>query len=355
MPDNTSNIRPTAYTGTKPYIFVSYAHRDSEHAFPFIDTLQKNGYNVWFDDGIRFGNEWEDEIAEKLIGCSVFLFLVSSQSLESLYCRNEIRLASEERKPFVNVIAEDVISFPGWYRLNYMRYQDCRLFNYDSYDEAVEALSRDVGEMAATRLSPNTPEGAFVRIGSYPQSRVGEKAPIEWLVLKNDGKKALLISKYALDCQQYNTSNTDVTWGTCSLRKWLNDTFVREVFKANEQNWIIRTTVTADRTPSYSTSPGNNTADKVFLLSIAEVKKHFSSIDARKCAPTEYAKAQGAWTNDGCLVGGKAACMWWLRSPGDSSRNAARVISDGSVSNSGRDVDYGRNAVRPALWINLES
>lgn len=96
--------------------------------------------------------------------------------------------------------------------------------------------------------------------------------------------------------------------------------------------------------------------DKVFLLSINEANKFFSSNEARKCAPTAYAKARGAYTSSNYkTASGEAACWWWLRSPGYTQNCAARVLNDGSVHYAG-DIVYGDGGcVRPALWINLDS
>ncbi len=193
--------------------------------------------------------------------------------------------------------------------------------------------------------------GDVITFGTYEQDNdtTNGKEDIEWIVLEKEGDKALIISKYALDCKPYNTSNIGVTWGTCSLRRWLNETFFNAAFSSKEQNRIITSTVTADSNPSYSTSPGNNTSDKVFLLSITEVNKYFSSNDARSCGATAYAKAQGANTNTS-----NGNCWWWLRSPGRNSRSAASVSNDGSVDNYGY-FSHDDGAVRPALWINLGS
>ena len=145
---------------------------------------------------------------------------------------------------------------------------------------------------AAARDAAYQP-GKYVTFGSYEQDNntANGKEDIEWLVLARDGDKALLISKYALDCQQYNTSYTDVTWESCSLRTWLNGTFLNAAFSSDEAAMIATTTVTADKNPEYSTSAGNNTQDQVFLLSITEVEKYFSSDNDRKCVPTAYAIA----------------------------------------------------------------
>lgn len=102
--------------------------------------------------------------------------------------------------------------------------------------------------------------------------------PIEWLVLARDGNKALLISRYWLDAQPYNTDHTSVTWETCTLRTWLNVTFYNKAFSSDEQAAILTTSVDNGKNQGYSkwsTSGGNNTEDKVFLLSYAEANKYF--------------------------------------------------------------------------------
>lgn len=194
--------------------------------------------------------------------------------------------------------------------------------------------------------------GDYVFFGAYEQDNntSNGKEDIEWLVLEVKDGKALVISKYALDCKQYNTSYTDVTWETCTLRKWLNNNFINSAFTAAEKAMIPIVTVSADKNPDYSTNPGNTTQDQVFLLSITEVYKYFSFDSARQCKPTEYAVARGASVN--IFIGNY---WWWLRSPGDSQGYAALVGSDGYVREHGDVVYRDSNAVRPALWIDLNS
>lgn len=196
--------------------------------------------------------------------------------------------------------------------------------------------------------------GSCVFFGSCEQDNdtSNGKEEIEWIVLAKEGDQALVISKYALDCKQYDTSMSDATWETCSLRKWLNGPFL-DTFRAEERNSMIETAVSADKNPSYSTSPGNDTVDKVFLLSIAEVNKYFGSDEARRCAPTDYAKAQGVWESSRYSTDGRAACWWWLRSPGSLSDHAVLVRAQGSVEIRGRGVFNILGGVRPAVWIDL--
>ena len=193
--------------------------------------------------------------------------------------------------------------------------------------------------------------GDTYRFGSYEQdnNKSNGQEDIEWLVLAKEGTKILVISKEALDCKPYNTSYTDVTWETCTLRKWLNNDFINAAFSADERTMIPTVTVSADKNPDYSTNPGNATQDQVFLLSITEVNKYFSSDSARQCKPTDYAVANGAWESD------SGNCWWWLRSPGNDQVDAAYVSYDGDVNEYGLVVHRDNNAVRPALWIDLNS
>ncbi len=200
-------------------------------------------------------------------------------------------------------------------------------------------------------------ENGSVLFGSYPQTEKGERRPIEWLVLKRERLRALLISRYALAAETYNHTLTSTTWAECSLRSWLygrrKDDFPQMAFTAEEWKRILSAQVSADQNPSYRTNPGSPTEDKLFLLSIPEANRLLSSDEARRCAPTDYAKAQGVYINSDYKADDKPTCWWWLRSPGLGSDGAACVLHNGSVSESGYFACYIGAGVRPALWIEL--
>ena len=216
----------------------------------------------------------------------------------------------------------------------------------ESQQQYKEAVEKYGGSIKAVSV------GGTITFGHYEQDNnsANGKEEIEWIVLARDGDKVLAISKYALDCQQYNSSFTSVTWETCSLREWMNETFLKTAFNSGEQRLIQNSTVKADRNSIYSTSPGNDTTDKVFLLSLNDVYKYFSSDSARQCQGTAYCFAKGAYD-----LKSSGNCYWWLRSPGESTIYAAFVDESGIVYNSGKYVINDEDAVRPALWINLGS
>lgn len=199
--------------------------------------------------------------------------------------------------------------------------------------------------------------GDVYTFGAYQQDKntSNSKEPIKWLVLAKEDNKILLISEKALDCQKYNDSCADVTWETCSLRKWLNSTFLNAAFSTAEQKKIVSTTVSTDKYPNCNADSGIVTTDKVFLLSYNETKQYFENSEARKCVPTAYAKANGAKTNNSYTKDGVATCWWWLRSPGGFQNRAARVYYGGATGYWGGSVDDGNGCVRPALWTFLNT
>lgn len=194
--------------------------------------------------------------------------------------------------------------------------------------------------------------GNYIRFGSYIQYRTNTPAGIVWLVLAKEGEKALVISKYALDEQPYDSFYDEVTWENCSVREWLNETFINDAFSIEEQDMIQSTTVSADYNPKYNSWPGNDTTDKIFLLSVKEVNMYFSTDEARKCAPTLFAMDQGAFTSDSEIVDGRGTCVWMLRTPGHSNSTKAVVDTDGSVKGWGSATSM-HGTIRPAMWIDL--
>src|SRR5574344_1985748 len=174
------------------------------------------------------------------------------------------------------------------------------------------------------------------------------KEPIEWQVLAKVNGKALLISKYGLDCKKYNELNENITWEYCSLRNWLNDEFINEAFSNNEQQAIALVTNENRKKTEFMVYDGRKTYDKIFLLSIDEVARYLKTVEDRLCTPTLYTRKHKVWRNK------NNTCYWWLRSPGVDDSNAAGVDSEGTVLVGGGSVDDASDAVRPAMWVNLK-
>ena len=222
------------------------------------------------------------------------------------------------------------------------------LINEGNIIEAYESLIaldgyKDSAEIAASIYDRYTilvaTEGDYITFGTYEQDNntANGKEDIEWLVLAKENKRILIISKYALDAKPYNNKRENVTWETCTVRTWLNGTFLNEAFSEAEQS-IIQTT-----------------EDKIFLLSVNEANEYFASDEARMCVPTAYAIANGARTIDDYKLEGASTCWWWLRSPGLNQYYAANVGIGGGVISRGTHVRNDDGCVRPAMWIDLDA
>ncbi|MCR4649428.1 MAG: DUF4214 domain-containing protein [Lachnospiraceae bacterium] len=223
--------------------------------------------------------------------------------------------------------------------------------------------------------------GDIIKLGQYEQdgNSLNGKEDIEWQVLKVADNRVLVVSKYALDCQPYNTEYTSVTWETCTLRKWLNNDFYNTAFRDKEKSKIPSVTIENKDNPKYGTDGGNITTDKVFCLSLEEIESYFGDYnhyDSAKmegdnqnlnCAPTQNAIDRGAsymditegsynrmfidygYTRE---VIGRRGCWWWLRTPGINSAYACSVYWGGaSGANIYTYVVPDGFAVRPAMWI----
>lgn len=191
--------------------------------------------------------------------------------------------------------------------------------------------------------------GDYITFGSYEQdNNLGNgKEDIEWLILDVHDDKLFVISKYALDAHPYNTEYVEVTWETCTIRSWLNDEFFYSAFSELERENISTVTLNSAN-PVIDGDPGNDTQDKVFLISIEESYGYIELDGFINCIPTEYAISQGV--NDVNLFGG--FCWWRLRSHGSNQAYAAVVYPNDGIDCVGKKVSMD-GAIRPAMWIEI--
>ena len=217
-----------------------------------------------------------------------------------------------------------------------------------------------------------------------------DKQPIQWRVLSVDGNDAFLMAEKTLDNQCYNehpkSSTGDgkelwATWETCTLRTWLNDTFLNAAFNDEEKNAIADTTVVTPGEDPWNTGTltdgGNDTVDKVYLLSLEEIRNGEYGFDSQPgyrgegsdcwrlsqtiaSTNTAYATAQGAiafreeWAREEypseIRAIGNTNC-WWLRSPGWDGMSAVTVlIGIVSITGSTHNDELG---IRPVIHLDL--
>ena len=138
---------PVAYKGDKPYIFISYAHKDADTVLPVISRLQRDGYRVWYDEGIAPGSNWDEYISMHLDqSCNVLSFL-SEAYVKSQNCKDELALTRAKGKNVNMIYIDDVRLSPGM-RMRYGRIQ-ALFMNALSEEELFERLYKTEAMHAA--------------------------------------------------------------------------------------------------------------------------------------------------------------------------------------------------------------
>lgn len=87
-------------------LFVSYAHKDNEIILPVVEELDKH-YNCWIDKDISYGSSWRNEITKAISKSKVILYFVSSNSIVSTECKEEIKLAFKLNKKIIPIIIDN--------------------------------------------------------------------------------------------------------------------------------------------------------------------------------------------------------------------------------------------------------
>ncbi len=197
-------------------------------------------------------------------------------------------------------------------------------------------------------------KGGTIVLGAYEQN--GDPSdgpePITWIVLDRIDDKALLLSQYCLDAKPYNSVPfMAVTWETSELRKWLNGDFYEGAFSDKERE-MIRSVQNQNAAQSIiGTNGGNETDDRVFLLSETDMTIYmYENVRRRyigRAIATKYAASLGNYYDKDDFA------KWWLRSPGVYEFTAQFIDFGGGTYTSGANADMALG-VRPAVWIDIK-
>ena len=103
-----------AYTGKEPYLFVSYSHRDTAKVYPILDALYDRKYRLWYDESCETGNDFRDELRERIEGSEAVLLFVSESSMSSPFCGMEIIVARENGKRLYPIYLDNAAVPPAF-------------------------------------------------------------------------------------------------------------------------------------------------------------------------------------------------------------------------------------------------
>lgn len=201
--------------------------------------------------------------------------------------------------------------------------------------------------------------GNIIKFGKY-----------EWRVLDIENSAALIVTENIVALRAYHNKSGDITWADCELREYLNTEFFNDFTEA-EKVKILATTVKNCDNPWFDTTGGDDTIDRIFLLSIEEVVcKYFGDSSENLQVPNgkyKYWFTRKDVNNDkriSTYLG--HIWWWWLRSPGRKQVKAVYIHGDGNIGIQGNSAlkcnlsgvyhpvnNDVRGGVRPALWMKL--
>lgn len=133
--------RPQSYEGDKPFIFVSYSHKDNYAVWPIIDHMVNDGFRVWYDNGINPGLSWDEVIANKILECDYFIAVISENYKASDVCKDELNFARERVKNLLLIYLEDTV-LPSGLEMRIGRIQAIKAYEFDTADAFYSILYR---------------------------------------------------------------------------------------------------------------------------------------------------------------------------------------------------------------------
>jgi hypothetical protein len=285
-----------------------------------IETTLENLDNTW--DDTRGGNATTDKI-----------FLLSIDDAKKYFENDDDRRAvySEHSSNWWLRSPGGLSYYASLVHFGYVSSRGWLINSEDGVRPALWLKIKTVSEIQTTA----EPKQAIINEINVGETRNLQFGAYTWRVLAVENDRALLITENTLPHRQFNEIEEVVTWETCTLRAYLNSEFY-DKFSAEERSLILYAINEYPFNPSYNKrGGGNDTLDKIFILSIDEAGKYFDSDDDRR--------AMGNGIYD----------WWWLRSPGRYTWYAAYVNDRGWIYHSGFECTYGPIGFRPALWLNL--
>lgn len=181
---------------------------------------------------------------------------------------------------------------------------------------------------------------------------------IKWRILDVQDDRKLLLSEYVLFERAYHETHEAVTWATSTIRRYLNNNFYNR-FSQAERTRIVETRLENNNNPWFSAGVGgNDTNDKIFLLSVDEVVRYFGDSGGIQNWTREQRTFNNALTDqyNGLRIAydqyGEAA-MWWLRTPGFNRDVATGIRPNGDIYIDGAIVSVSVFGVRPAMWLRM--
>lgn len=142
--------RPFGASNEMPYLFISYKHLDKERVLPIIEKFHYKGYNIWFDDGLYVGGDYDDLIDLRIEESSLFVIFISENVIsradnQKEYMKNELAVAKATDTPMFPIYLDDV-PLKAKYRVHLVDLHSLFLSEYEDEEAFIDECVKDFKE-----------------------------------------------------------------------------------------------------------------------------------------------------------------------------------------------------------------
>lgn len=171
------------------HLFISYSKKNRAYARNLADALIQNGFDVWIDDRIDYGDNWERTMFKAIDDCVAFLIVMTPESYESVWVQRECHHAEKRKKPPFPLLL-DGEEFPRYGLTQYVNVKGGTLPPDDFY----ERLAR----FAVRKTVP----GREVTDHAAQEPKTGERAPENRAIQQVTNKRIPQDAKSLLNTMQ---------------------------------------------------------------------------------------------------------------------------------------------------------
>lgn len=209
------NAQP--YEGNKPYVFVSYSHKDKDRVFPILERMEQVGFRLWYDQGIESSSEWDVVVSEHLSKATAVLFCLSKNFSDSSNCKDEVAYAKKlDIESRITLFLESDLKLKPSLDLALVRQQQIFLENYTGTAELVNELKKDTNLQPC--LGATSPAQKAMKLN---MTRIRRELQDENFLAAKQAYKACEIQK-AMDLYRKAYANGNGIAGTLLAAMYLN-------------------------------------------------------------------------------------------------------------------------------------
>ncbi len=192
------------------------------------------------------------------------------------------------------------------------------LGDYETSSDMVSAIAKSYKDI----VYKNAEIGDIVSFGNY-------NGNTEWIVVDKEAGKLQLLSRFVVEQRIYDEIDLSTDWEYSSLKDWLNTTYKKAAFNAEEQKMILDYDIRYDNGDVYT--------NQIYIIAVKGAENFFSSDKERKAT----------------LLDGTPS-YYWLRS-GFHVDDVPFVDANGKIDSYGDSYWDHQYGVRPTLWLDISN